>query len=265
MGALSLPAPPEDIVIRRLRGYPLSLKFKSATYQGRFLYYRGIYEERVIRELAKRLSPSMTFVDVGANVGLYTVIAGHLLSRGRVIAIEPQPDLCSILRENVALNQLSNVKVHECALGQESHRADLFQVSRTNDGQATLKPGGGQTFGSIAVSVRAPKEIIDGPIQGMKIDVEGGELDVLRGFADVFQRGVPSFIFLECIEAHLQRFGDSTEDLLEFLRDFGFSVRCLYRWRWREIRSISDHARYGFSPDLLASQTGLRTAVRSRF
>jgi FkbM family methyltransferase len=228
------------------------LKFKPSTYQGRFLYYRGMYEERVIRTLSKLLAPSMTFLDIGANVGLYTIVAGHLLRSGRVIAIEPQPDLCATLRENVALNRLSNVTIHECALGQRNGNAELFQMSRTNDGEATLNPANSRTFGSLSVRVRTAKEIVDRPIDCMKIDVEGAELDVLRGFEELFQRSVPQFIFLECIEGHLQRFGDSTGDLLDFLIGFGFSVFCLYRWRWRRIGSMSDHARCGLSPDMLA-------------
>jgi FkbM family methyltransferase len=256
-----LPACPDPSrpIIRKLRGYPLQLTFKPGTYLGWHIYYRGVYEEGVLRTCAGLLRDGMSFVDVGANVGLYSVIAASVVgSRGSVIAFEPQPELAKMIEENARLNRLDNIIVKNCALGASSGEASLYQVSRTNDGAATLQVGSGEAhYGEpLTVPVRRLSEMLQehgiANVGGIKIDVEGAELQVLEGFADSLAAAPPEFILVECIDKHLRRFGGTRDALLSFLWQAGYQLACRYRSRWRRLTEPEDHDRFGCSPDVLA-------------
>jgi FkbM family methyltransferase len=252
-----------DEMVARLRGFPLRLTFRPRTYLGWHLFYRGIYEERIVRTCHRLLRPGMTFVDVGANVGLYSIIASNAVGpNGRVIAVEPQPDLAAMTARNASLNLQHNIDVNACALGESVGKAFLYQASTTNDGAATMRLGNGEiSFGEpIAVTVETLSRLLQkrevSEVGGMKIDVEGAELAVLKGFSEELAKRRPEFIFVECIDAHLRRFGTTAEELLQFLQGCGFKLFCLYRGRWRHVRSCAEHAICSYSPDLLAIRMG---------
>jgi FkbM family methyltransferase len=256
---LKPPVPPDKPVVKKLSGFPLKLKFDPNTYMGMFLYYRGIYEEGIIKKLSELLKPGMVFIDVGANIGLYSVIGAYLVGdAGKVIAFEPQSGLESIFYENLRLNQLSNVALKSLALGKNSKPGKLYQVSRTNDGQATLSVKDNERyFGNpVDVTVQRLSDVLVNLgiefVHGVKIDTEGAELDVLEGFRKWLEKKPPNFIFFECIENHLKRFGGDTATLIYYLKQFNYRIYCLYRGRWRSIESHIDHRKYAFSPDLLA-------------
>ena len=258
-----LPEPPDrPYAVRKLRGFPLRMKFKPRTYVGWFLYYRGIYEQDTIRQLAELLRPGMTFVDVGANYGLYTVIpAWKVGPEGRVLAFEPQPDLAELVRENAAMNRLENVTVEACAIGRENGMGELVRPSRTNDGAATLKVAAGEkTFGeALPVPVRPLSAVLAERgierVDGMKIDVEGAETEVLRGCESVLSGlSPPEFILLEVIDQFLKRFGSSTAELFGLLRSHGYRIAESHVGAWSEVRGD-----VATSPDVLAVRPGTPT------
>ena len=120
----------------------------------------------------ERLAPGDLFLDVGANVGTYTVNAASL--RASVIAFEPAHDTAALLRENVALNGYDDVEVVEAAIGAAEgavhFTTGLDSVNRVDD------------HGGAAVAmVMLGSVISDRTVAGMKVDVEGFEIDVLRG------------------------------------------------------------------------------------
>lgn len=249
---------PANLVTTKLRGYPLQFKFRPGTYIGWYLYYRGMYEEQAVGVCAQLLREGMNFVDVGANYGLYSVVAASKVGpRGRVAAVEPQPELVQRLADNIAINSLKNVVVKSCAMGAEPGTALLHRPSRTNDGAAALRLGEHeQSFGEpTPVAVETLPQVLEEcaipSIEGMKIDVEGAELAVLQGAAPLLSQQQPEFILLECIDEHLKRFGGSSDALLSFLWDFGYRTACLYRGRWRTVSSHADYTKYHGSPDVL--------------
>jgi len=245
----TVPNPPPGIVTRGISGFPLRLKFNPQTYMGKCLYYRGIYEEAIVKRLRKFLKPGMSFIDVGANVGFYTVIAGHLVgNEGKVIAFEPQRDLVKLLRSNIEINRLTNVSIEAVALGVRRSEDFLYQVSKSNDGQATLQLNDDeQVIGQpIPVHVNtldralADKRIEE--VHGIKIDVEGAEVMVLEGFREHLERrNRPKFIYVECIEQHLARFGNSSAELFSFLRGYEYRLWSLCMGRWRSMDGTNPH------------------------
>lgn len=243
----------------RMRGSGLRLIINPRTYAAKILYYRGAYEDASLQVVSRLLRPGMTFVDVGANIGLYTVLAAKAVGRtGRVIAVEPQPRLCELCLENCNINGVcSMVSIVAAACGAREGFAELYQVSRTNDGQATLRLlEGERCFGdTIRVPVRTLGDLLAehtvSSCDGMKIDVEGAEIDVLQGY-DWSRIEAPTFIIFECIDMHLRRFGHTAHDLLFLLRDLGYDFACRWRGRWRRFQTVGEHRKFGASPDCIA-------------
>lgn len=132
--------------------------------------------------LKEGMAPNGTFVDIGANVGLYSVALGNYLADGgRVVAIEPNPVCCDRLRFNLAVNEIKSVTIAAVAVGDFSGRGKL-EFSHNDLAIAnTVRDDAGGDF-----PVRTLMDILDdagvGEISGMKIDIEGFELAALRPF-----------------------------------------------------------------------------------
>src|SRR5208283_897383 len=86
----------------------------------------GAPERAALAALAR---PGMTVLDIGANLGLYSLLLARSVGpSGRVIAFEPDPDLCALLRANCAANGLANVEAHNMALGAAPGRMILSRL-----------------------------------------------------------------------------------------------------------------------------------------
>jgi FkbM family methyltransferase len=173
---------------------------------------REVFLDGVYRFNAKTDAPSI--LDCGANIGLATLFFKWSYPRARVVAFEADPNTAAVLRKNVTQNRLQDVVVHNLALA--DHEGELkFYV--TDDVAGSLK-------GSVD-SARVPKgreivieagklsNFIEGPIDLMKLDVEGSEWEVL---ADLRQSGKISLIQKMVIEYH-HKIGGQASRLAEFL------------------------------------------------
>lgn len=234
MDALNPPFLPPGDVTTRLKRYNLPFRYDPNTYIGRFIYYRGMFEEQILLAIEGHLARGGTFVDVGANVGLHTVVASHLVGvSGSVIAFEPGSTMRVRVQENLRLNGLLNVDLRPYALGRTAGHADLYVLDETNDGESTLaKPLGKCRSESVEIRV-LDDELAN--VRGdcvVKIDVEGAEMDVLRGATRFVREVKPKAIFVECIGAYLQRFGSSRDEVHRWLRDAGYDIRTLVRGSW---------------------------------
>ena len=233
-----------DLWTQKLRGYPLKITFKPKTYMGWFLFYRGVYEEIPLATCYSLLEPGMTFADIGANQGLYSLVAAHKVTgTGKVLAFEPQSALISIIRQNITQNSLDNVLLHNIAIGDRCETLTLYQPSATNDGQATLRLLEGEKFFGTPeeVAVRPLPDVLAEEkitrLDGMKIDVEGAEWMVLKGMEPLLARREPEFLLIECIDGHLKRFGHSCAEVFTLLQDHGYRLASLKRGKWLQFNN----------------------------
>lgn len=155
---------------------------------GRPLYLTRSYEPSETALLRRLLGPGMVFVDVGANIGYYAVLAGHRVGpTGKVLAVEPDPHNFRLLRRNIAANALGNVQAVRAALGDRDGVA-LLRCSSTNFGDhrigcsadpnhATARPVELTTFDKLVDRVGL------GSIDVVKMDVQGYEHHVVAGMA----------------------------------------------------------------------------------
>jgi FkbM family methyltransferase len=193
-----------------------------------FLEHRGHPEPGLAALMLARAVPGSTFVDVGANLGLYTVAAARAVgAEGRVIAVEPTPATAEMLRQNIRLNGLWEsgvVEVHECAAGAAPGRARLA-TNRADSGHNSLFPETTAT-GSVEVEVARLDDLIPAGarVDVVKIDVEGGELAVLHGMERIVAQNPGVVVFAELADEHLRRAGTSAAGLIAEADALGWSA-----------------------------------------
>jgi FkbM family methyltransferase len=187
---------------------------------------------RMHRLMDAAVRPGGTAVDVGANVGYNAVYAALRVGpAGRVFAIEPAADNVAVLRENLARNAIGNVVVHEAAAGRTSERRDFYlrgDVSAVN----SLFPDSmyGAVSGVARVRVERLDDLVDGPADLVKIDVEGAELEVLAGMPRLLAN--PRLTLIAEWHPRLQQAAGAAADGLprELLR-LGFTLRAVSHTR----------------------------------
>jgi FkbM family methyltransferase len=130
--------------------------------------------------------PGDTVIDVGGHVGAFACLAARRVGpKGRVISCEPAPDNAALLRENLSRNGFAWAKVREAAVGDKPGRIDLFVADQASDNPAanTIFPTAGRKAVSVAMTTLdslAAEEALT-VIDHLKLDIEGAELQALRG------------------------------------------------------------------------------------
>ncbi|MEP7023090.1 MAG: FkbM family methyltransferase [Actinomycetota bacterium] len=160
------------------------------------------------------LQPGELFVDVGANVGSYTLWAAEL--GAEVIALEPAADTFALLEENVALNGY-RVQAIQAAAGAECGTA---RFSAGRDAGNSLDPDG-----PVQTRLATVDSLIgDRTVAGLKIDVEGFEIEVLRGCANALAERRLRLIQLEWNEMSELALGTSRQPITDLLAAHGYQL-----------------------------------------
>lgn len=198
----------------------------------RCIWVTGCFEPNEMAFLRSVLKPGMTFVDVGANVGLYTILASRLTgSSGRVVAFEPSPRERASLQRHIERNSLGNVIVRPEAVSDEAGTATLHLTDPYWGGQNTI---GAPIYEGVDVvsSVGVPTARLDDvlneigldTIDCLKIDVEGAEAMVLRGAARTLTGSRP-IVLIELLDASLSKQGSSAAEVIGLLQSYGYELR----------------------------------------
>jgi FkbM family methyltransferase len=178
-----LPSPPRGFTATVPGGGLVNLYYREEV--GLSTLLGGGFERVELEEASQLARPATTAIDVGANVGLHTVVLARAVGPGgKVLAFEPEPSNLSRLRDNVRRNGLNNVEIHPFALADRAGAAVLHLAS---DG---LYHSIGAIYeGGIGRDIRVPTQTLDAVwksagcpmVSFVKIDTEGTELIVLQG------------------------------------------------------------------------------------
>lgn len=166
------------------KGLGRGLRFNGA--QSAIGFVLGTHDLEVQYALARLLTPGMTVFDVGANVGFTAVLAAKCVApTGRVVCFEPLPENAVQIQHNAGLNGFSFLDVHELALAREDGESAFFVSQASTWGRLARSGPAPQQSGVIRVPVRSLDSMFNrGEIPKpdlIKMDVEGGEVDVLHG------------------------------------------------------------------------------------
>jgi FkbM family methyltransferase len=190
----------------------------------RSIYLYGTYDFAVTDAISSLLKPGDCFVDVGANIGTYSLIASRIVGpQGRVVAFEPAPRNLERLKDNISLNGLTNVSLSEKAISDSCGAVDLYEVNNPqNSGQSSLEMRTGATKVSV-FSTTLDKELGTSRVDVVKLDAEGYEDRTILGGTALFSR--PNAPAVIC-EGHI------ADRPAELLRGFGYSVASLPKRRY---------------------------------
>lgn len=222
----------------KLHGYTMDLDL--ANWSERLTWFLGRYHDLPIQLAFQQvLRPGDCFVDVGANIGMLTLLARRLVGdTGRVVACEPNPPLRTRIDALVRDNNLANVDVVGTALGEQPGTAELHEYSgHTGWGSlAASGPAGAAATKKWQVPVARGDDVLahlDGAQpMAIKIDVEGFEVPVLRGLAETLRTRWP-LVFVEVADAHQRRAGFSAKELRDQLEGIGYRAFALHLRRRR--------------------------------
>jgi FkbM family methyltransferase len=162
------------------------------------------------------------FVDVGANFGWYSMLTARLAPAATVIAVEPSRENYALLTHNISSNRFTNIVALNKGAGAVSTEVSLYAHEHDNPGAHSIRKAAEDVTGE-KISIEPLDSLLapyDGPINLMKIDVEGYEIDALLGAAKTLQR--TNCILLEYSPGFLLECGHEPTQLLEILQAQGF-------------------------------------------
>lgn len=200
------------------------------------------YDRDLVEVMRRVLQPDSICVDVGAHRGAVLVHMVELAPAGRHVAVEPLPDFAGDLR-----TRFPGVAVHDCALAAHTGTSSFAHVT-SNAAYSGLRQRPydrpDEQVSEITVAVRTLDDIVEGhrPVRLIKIDVEGGELDVLRGATRVLSEDRP-FVAFEFGSRASAAYGATAHEVFDALSAAGLNVSTLARW----LRRDPDLDRDGFS------------------
>jgi FkbM family methyltransferase len=220
--------------------------------------YCGLHELEEMAYLLHALGPEDVFVDVGANVGSYTILA-CAVKGARGVAFEPVPATFSRLRENLRVNDLdARVEAHNIGLsGEEGELAFTAGENCTNhviaDGEAEADV--------VRVKVRTLDAALEGQSPSMiKIDVEGFETRVIDGAREALRRESLHSVIME-LNGSGARYGFDEGRILGAMREFGFSTYT-YEPFSRELRPLGGKNNQSGNTLFIRGEEAVREKIR---
>lgn len=206
----------------RVFGYDVRLDL-SETIQ-RWIYL-GAFEPQETAAVRRRLKPGMTFLDVGANVGYFSLLAASRVGReGRVFSVEPSPYAYERLAATVRANGLSQVRTFRMGLSSAEGELPLYVPPASDGFHSPSMAAGWET--TVTVPVRRLDDCLDEwgveTVDLMKLDVEGHEPHVLEGAAGSLAAGRIRAVLVEFNDHWLREQGSTPRALHDTLVRAGF-------------------------------------------
>lgn len=218
---------PIRVIRGKLHGYEMDLDLSR--WSERATYFLGrFYDLETQTLVAGLLRPGDRFVDVGANIGMITLVAAERVGAGGLVdAFEPNPACVARIRSFIERNRITQIRVHETAAGEADAELTLT-IPRYNSGEASLTRFGSNAdadrFDRKVVPVRRVDDVLaDDPRPPIliKMDVEGYECIALRGLTETLRRSKP-IVITEVGADMLKQAGNTPGDMTDFFGEIGY-------------------------------------------
>lgn len=208
--------------LRTIDRYGIKMEVDISDYIGHYLYFGFL--DHSAEKLFSLCTETSNVIDVGANIGWTALRLARKAVKGKVYAFEPDPFNRDRCLENVKRNALGNLEVFPLALGNTESTINMEVRTPSNRGGNRIAPRG--LGGTVPVQVGRMDQMT--PISELekidliKIDVEGFELQVLKGASGVLRKHKP-ILFVELDDDNLRDQGDSATELIRFLEERGYA------------------------------------------
>jgi FkbM family methyltransferase len=198
----------------------------------RYLYVFRMWEPSITRWMLDLLRPGDVFVDVGANVGYHAIQAAIRVGPiGQVVAFEALPVTAQRLRQNVMVNRVA-VDVHECVASDGPGAKRMFREEFGNIGHSNT--AGGRFLVEDDMVVAKTVDSVVGPelrarVRLVKVDVEGDELNVLRGMQELLTSlRAGTFVLVEVSPDGLRRRNQNADEIFDLMAALGFAFSTVH-------------------------------------
>jgi FkbM family methyltransferase len=183
-----------------------------------------IHEPNATDLFRKYIKEGMFEVDIGSNLGYYALLAATLVgTRGKVLAIEPEPRNYKLLTLNKTINHIQNIDTFQCAIG-DKDGTDKFYLTKASNTNSLIPPSAEFLLSSTMVQVRKLdsllKELNFPKVDFIRMDIEGGEVTAIEGMQQTLQQYKPIIL----VELHCDAAGiNAIVKLLRALKSFGYN------------------------------------------
>ncbi|VXD20292.1 hypothetical protein PL8927_690046 [Planktothrix serta PCC 8927] len=206
------------------------MELDISQWSDRYTFFLGRWYDLPTQKLLEQvLKKGDEVIDVGANIGMFALAARHIIgTEGIVYSFEPNPEARKHLNYNIEINQIENIKVYPVGLGETDAQLTLY-VPYINSGEGSLASFPNTQYkDNKCYEVKVDVKVGDTLLQEtaprlIKIDVEGGEVGVLKGISKLIDRHRP-LIIAEYVPKHIRRFGNSFEDILLIAQEHSYNL-----------------------------------------
>ncbi|MBI4945110.1 MAG: FkbM family methyltransferase [Bacteroidetes bacterium] len=189
------------------------------------IYTRGVYERNTIRHLIELIKGSGgNMIDCGANIGLYSLYLSKYAPKASIHSFEPIKKTLDIFKKNIELNHAENIVINQLGLSNRTGELDLFIVAEDNYGRTsennTNNTGNKITVQTDTLNHYCSQNNIQ-EISCIKVDIEGGELNFLKGAQEIIKKSPKIVLIVEINECSYSS-GYSPEEPFVFIKNMGF-------------------------------------------
>ncbi|GAB5466493.1 MAG: hypothetical protein Kapaf2KO_19290 [Candidatus Kapaibacteriales bacterium] len=212
------------------------------------LYYQKTHESGTTDILKFLINRDSNTLDIGANLGWYSIHCATISPNGKVHAFEPHPKIFNSLQKNIKLNKLQNIVLNQKAFSDSNGTIKLFQFDDYGHGHCSTSDFGKQNTQSFDVESITINNYLKSNdninFDLVKIDVEGAEMNVLSSASDLFKQEIlPSWI-IEMNKETAESFGHKPEDILEKILSYGQHTIYRVNLAWGntyKMKNVSDY------------------------
>ncbi len=208
-------------------------EFTIRLYKGdlitRAIYFND-FESTEIKFLQEHIKEGDVFFDIGGNIGLFTLLAASKVKKaGVVYTFEPSDENFKKLKENLLLNQFTNVKPYLLAVSHKKEKKNLYNFSEGLGALSSFALIENEKYSvsevqTVTLSDFVEEEAVSQDIAIMKIDVEGWELPVLLGARTILEKENAPFLIVEFTDANARNAGYTCQQVFDLLVEYGYSM-----------------------------------------
>ena len=200
-----------------------------------FLITNDEYERETCEAIESILKPGDTFVDLGANIGFYTLIASRIVGEnGKVFSFEPTPSTFQTLKKNIKENNFSNIVIAEDNAVSNVSGVAHFKVTEGSEMNSVTNSNDESTISVKKISLDKYFSNIDhNKIDLIKMDIEGQEYNALLGMKKINLNNKSLKIIFEFHRQALKNNNQSGEEIFNLLSSYGFKI--FYGFRKRRV------------------------------
>jgi FkbM family methyltransferase len=227
----------KEVVLEIPLGVKLTV-FQNDIGVGLPLLLKGAFEPMQTGIFLQKVKQNTVFVDIGANCGYYSMLAGKLATKGKVIAFEPDSENFALLVKNTTLNGLKNITAQQKAVS-DKDGISYFSSEKLNKGESSLsKDLKGEAVQAVTLDSYLKSKKIS-HIDVLKIDIEGAELFALKE-AFVSLKNGPTTLFIEYNPSRIEFYGFEPEELIERVKQLGFKIESIIDETKKQILPYSE-------------------------